>query len=95
MRRIGQVRFGEIEGRSRWFRIFRRQSARWTECVKDAWKEGQPALQVAVIGSERWLLKQRSKELYRERYGNPMIWMFLLEIVIKAIIWWLQNRDSE
>lgn len=91
MRRIGDCRFSGIERRSRWFRIFRRQSARWMECVKDSWPsdaDGEPTW------IDRRTLRSQAKALYRERYGNPMIWMFLLEIVIKAIIWWLQNRED-
>lgn len=98
MKRIGQVRFSSIEKRSRWLRIFRVRSARWMECVKDSWPDGpfinEPKGIERQAATHR-ALKFRAKELYRDRYGNPLLWFFLLEIVIKAIIWWLQSRKEQ
>ena len=93
MRRIGDCRFEGIERRSRWFRLSRVRSSRWFTCVKDAWPNGCD--DGNLTRDQRRELRRRSREFYGERYGNPMIWMFLLEIMIKAIIWWLQNRNEE
>ncbi len=93
MRRIKELRIQDVEGRSRWFRFSRTASARWFLCVKESWPT--TCLDGRLLRSERKALRKQAKKLYKERYGNPLIWMFLLEIMIKAIIWWLQNRKGE
>lgn len=90
MKRIKNVRLTGIEGRDWRMRLFPVATARWLLCVKDVWPEKYDGQQPG-----RRALRKRAKELYRQRYGNPLLWFFLLEIVIKAIIWWLQSRKEQ
>ncbi len=79
-------------GRDWRMRLFPTTTARWVLCVKEAWPSGHANGNLSR--TKRRELRRQAKKVYRQRYGNPLIWMFLLEIVIKAIIWWLQSRDS-
>ncbi len=73
-------------------KLFPTTTARWVLCIKETWPLGRSGGDLSW--QERRALRKRAKKLYHQRFGNPLIWMFLLEIVIKAIIWWLQSRNS-
>jgi hypothetical protein len=40
-------------------------------------------------------LRVYAKRLYHAKYGNPLLWLWLLSIVLKLIwAWWL-SRDAD
>jgi hypothetical protein len=64
---------------------------RWMRCALACWVEPWD-------NEADWLAnwKRRARYCYEERVGNPMVWLWLLGIVVNLIWqWWLHHRDND
>lgn len=68
-------------------RLFRRASGRWVRCVLAEWDQST---------QEQWLpiVRKDARRRYRAKYGIPLLWMWLLGVIINLIWQWWLNRDE-
>jgi hypothetical protein len=81
-------------------RLFRRPAKRWAYCLMATWDApeeciGSPESVAAVQAMWKREWRQAARDKYREEYGNPMIWLYILSIVLQLIWkWWLSRNDA-
>jgi len=57
---------------------------------------GSPEAIIAVQALRKRDWKKAARNKYREEYGNPMIWLYILSIVLQLIWqWWINRNDAE
>jgi len=86
---------GELIPKSLVCLAFQRPSKRWIQCLMAEWEDPVCATGKPPRG---WLQgwRQAAKARYRAEYGNPMIWLWILSVVINLIWqWWLHRHDQE